>query len=42
MKAGKAGLFETWMMQESDLVQAAALAFGERVIGQQVDGEGWA
>lgn len=36
MAAGKAGLFDTWMMQESDLVQAAARAFGERLISDQV------
>ncbi|XP_047469325.1 acyl-coenzyme A oxidase 3, peroxisomal-like [Penaeus chinensis] len=35
MAAGKAGLFDTWMMQESDLVQAAARAFGERLISDQ-------
>lgn len=37
MAAGKAGLFDTWMMQESDLVQAAARAFGERLISDQVN-----
>jgi len=36
MKAGKVGLFEAWMLKESDLVQAAALAFGEMLISQQV------
>lgn len=35
MAAGKEGLFETWMMQESDLVQGAAKAFGERLISDQ-------
>ncbi|KAF6031789.1 hypothetical protein EB796_009893 [Bugula neritina] len=29
MKAGKENLFDTWMLQESDLVQAAAHSFGK-------------
>ncbi|KAK7065415.1 acyl-Coenzyme A oxidase [Halocaridina rubra] len=35
MAAGKAGLFDTWMMQESDLVQGSAKAFGERLVSEQ-------
>jgi len=35
MKAGKKGLFEAWMLKESDLVQAAAKAFGELMISEQ-------
>ena len=34
--AGKAGLFESWMLEESDLVQGAAKAYGERIISDQV------
>lgn len=37
MAAGKAGLFETWMLQESDLVQGAAKAFGERLVSDQFE-----
>lgn len=29
MKAGKENLFSTWMLQESDLVQGAAHAYGK-------------
>ena len=29
MEAGKEKLFSTWMLQESDLVQAAAHAYGK-------------
>ncbi|KAK8731425.1 hypothetical protein OTU49_007604, partial [Cherax quadricarinatus] len=32
---GRAGLFNTWMLHESDLVQDAARAFGERLISDQ-------
>ncbi|MCL4124637.1 UNVERIFIED_CONTAM: hypothetical protein GTU68_029984 [Idotea baltica] len=35
MKAGKEGLFQTWMMEESDLVQASAKAYGERIVSDQ-------
>jgi len=35
MKAGKEGLFDTWMYDESDLVQAAARAYAERLISEQ-------
>lgn len=35
MQAGKTGMFDTWMMQESDLVQDAARAFGERLVSGQ-------
>ena len=34
MATGKKGLFDTWMYQESDLVQGAARAFGERVVSE--------
>ncbi|CAH1789068.1 unnamed protein product [Owenia fusiformis] len=34
-KAGKEGMFETWMYQESDLIQAAARSYGERLISEQ-------
>lgn len=34
MKAGKKGRFETWMCKEQDLVQAAARAYGERLISE--------
>ena len=33
-KAGKEGRFDTWMYQEQDLVQAAAHAYGERLISE--------
>jgi len=36
MKAGRKGLFEAWMLKESDLVQQAALSFGEMYISGQV------
>lgn len=36
IKAGKEGMFNTWMLQESDLVQGAAKAYGERLISEQV------
>ncbi|KAF2359072.1 Acyl-CoA oxidase/dehydrogenase central domain [Trinorchestia longiramus] len=34
-QAGKTGLFETWMLRESDLVQAAARAFAERLVAEE-------
>jgi len=34
-KAGKAGLFDTWMLQESDLVQSSARAFADRLISER-------
>ena len=34
MKAGKEGRFETWMYREQDLVQAAARAYGERLVSE--------
>lgn len=37
MSAGKAKLFETWMLQESDLVQDAAKAYGERLVSEQFE-----
>ena len=33
--AGKAGMFNTWMMEESDVIQAAARAFGDRLIAER-------
>ena len=33
--AGKEGMFDTWMLQESDLIQSAARAFGDRLIAQR-------
>ena len=33
--AGKAGVFDTWMLEESDLIQAAARAYGDRLIGDR-------
>merc|ERR1712168_248609 len=35
MKAGKAGMFETWMMQESDAVQGSAHAYAVRLISER-------
>jgi len=35
MKAGMKGLFDTWMMQESDQIQMAARAYGERLTSEQ-------
>lgn len=35
LKAGKAGMFDTWMMQESDSVQASARSFAERLISER-------
>ena len=34
-KAGKEGLFDTWMYEQSDEIQAAARAFGERLCSDQ-------
>ena len=34
MRAGKKGRFDTWMYKEQDLVQAAARAYGERLISE--------
>ena len=36
MKAGKDGLFDTWMYDESDLVQAAARSYGERLVSERL------
>ena len=33
--AGKEGMFNTWMMEESDVIQAAARAFGDRLIAER-------
>ncbi|CAG0910019.1 unnamed protein product, partial [Cyprideis torosa] len=32
MEAGREKIYETWMMQQSDLIQSAAKSFGERVV----------
>ena len=34
-KVGKEAVFQTWMYESSDLIQAAAKAFGERLISDQ-------
>jgi len=34
-QAGKDGLFAAWMYDQSDLVQAAAVAYGERLASEQ-------
>ena len=34
MAAGKKGMFDTWMYNESDLVQGAAMSYTERLIAQ--------
>jgi len=34
-RAGKDGLFAAWMYNHSDLVQAAAIAYGERLVSEQ-------
>jgi len=34
--AGKAGIFEEWMLRESDLVQSCAKRFGERMVSEQM------
>ena len=31
-KAGKDGTFNTWMLEESDLIQGAARAYGDNLI----------
>ena len=36
MKAGKDGLFDTWMYDESDLIQAAARSYGERLVSERL------
>ena len=33
--AGKAGVFDTWMLEESDLIQSAARAYGDRLIADR-------
>eukprot|EP00794_Sanderia_malayensis_P014389 gene14389-15887_t len=35
MQAGSSGLFQTWMMEESDLVQGCARAYGERLVSER-------
>ena len=34
--AGKAGVFDTWMLEESDLIQSAARAYGDRLIADRL------
>merc|ERR1712038_1748249 len=33
--AGKEGMFNTWMMEESDVIQGAARSFGDRLIAER-------
>ena len=33
--AGKAGTYESWMFEESDLIQHAGKAFGERLMADR-------
>jgi len=35
--AGKAGVFDTWMLEESDLIQSAARAYGDRLIADRFE-----
>ncbi len=35
MQAGREGLFDKWMYDESDLIQSAAKAYGERLVSEQ-------
>lgn len=34
-KAGKEGTFNTWMLEESDLIQGAARAYGDNLIAKR-------
>jgi len=34
-KAGREGTYKTWMLEESDLIQAAARAYGERIVTER-------
>ena len=34
-RAGKSGTYESWMFEESDLIQHAGKAFGERLIADR-------
>ena len=34
--AGKEGMFNTWMMEESDVIQGAARSFGDRLIAERL------
>nr|CAB3219772.1 acyl-coenzyme A oxidase 3, peroxisomal [Phallusia mammillata] len=36
VEAGKSGLFDAWMLKESDLVQSSAKSFGERLVSEQM------
>ena len=36
-KAGKEGTFKTWMLDESDLIQAAARAYGDNMIAKRLE-----
>lgn len=33
-KAGKADMFNSWMLQESDLIQGAGRAYGDRLVAE--------
>ena len=34
-KAGKEGMFNTWMLEESDVIQGAARSFGDYLIAER-------
>lgn len=36
LQAGKKGLFDKWMLKESDLVQSCSKRFGERMVSEQM------
>jgi predicted methyltransferase len=36
MRAGKGAIFETWSLLNQDLVQAAAHAYGERIVSESM------
>ena len=38
MAAGKAGIFDSWSLQNQDMVQAAAHAYGERIVSDTSKG----
>merc|ERR1711917_54927 len=37
MAAGKGQIFETWSLQNQDLVQAAAHSYGERIVSETMN-----
>ncbi len=36
MAAGKSGIFDSWSLQNQDMVQAAAHAYGERIVSAKI------